>query len=103
MLLFPLCPHGGAAGSGWASVWHSRPARPGGGVRVPAAAAGEPAGRHQHPGAGERVPEGREHHPSVLLPDTSTHTHLLSSGDHTEPQKYSIQLLIKIQTETAAN
>lgn len=90
MLLLLLCPHGGAAGSGGTSVWHGQSARPGGGVRVPAAAAGEPAGGRQHPGAGESVPEGREHRPSLLLPETSTQTHLPSSGDHTDPRKDTI-------------
>lgn len=92
MLPFLLCPHGGAAGPGRTSVWHSLSTCPGGGVRVPAAAAGEPAGGRQHPGAGESVSEGREHHPSLLLPETSTQTHLPSPGDHTEPLKYMMDL-----------
>ncbi len=87
MLLLLLCPHGGAAGSGGTSVWHSQSARPGEGVRVPAAAAGEPAGGRRHPGAGESVPEGREHRPSLLPPEASTQTRQLSSGDRTDPQK----------------
>lgn len=85
MLLSLLCPHGGAAGTGRSSVWHSQSACPGGGVGVPASLAGKPAGGRQHPGAGEGVPEGREQHPSLLLPETCTHTRLLSSGDLNPP------------------
>lgn len=84
MLLFLLCPHNDAAGSDRTSVWHSQYTCPGGGVRVPVAAAGGAAGGRQHPGAGESVPEGREHHTSVLLSET----HLLSSGNHIDPQQY---------------
>lgn len=88
MLMLPLCPHGGAVGAGRASVWHSQPAHLCGSVRVPAAAAGEPTGRRQHPGAGESLPERRERHSSLLLPETSTQTHPLSSG------KYSLIYLL---------
>ncbi|KAF3847807.1 hypothetical protein F7725_020835 [Dissostichus mawsoni] len=49
--------------SGRASVWLSQSAYPGGGVRLPAAAAGGSAGGGPHPGAGAGVPEGREHPP----------------------------------------
>lgn len=55
MLLYPLYPHGGAAGSDRTSVWHSQSTHAAGGVRVPAAAAGKPAGWGQHPGAGESL------------------------------------------------
>lgn len=75
-------PHGGAAGSGRTSVWHSPSARSGAGVRVRAAAAALSGGRHQHPGAGEGLPEGREHHPYLLLPESSTQTHLVFSGNY---------------------
>jgi len=92
-MLFALCPCGGAAGSGRASVWLSQSAYPGGGVRLPAASAGGSAGGGPHPGAGAGVPEGREHPPPLLLPETSTQTHLLPSGGHTQPQKHMIHVV----------
>lgn len=58
ILLYPLYPHGGAAGSDRTSVWRSQSTRPGGGVRVPAVAPGKPAGGGQHPGSGGSLPEG---------------------------------------------
>lgn len=81
---------GGTVGSGGASVRHRQPSRSGGGVRVPAAATGEPVGRYKHTGAGKSLQQRREHRSFLLLPQISGHptfstAHMTSDSIPKEP------------------